>query len=158
MNRSVKLSLFVVLILFLSSCLGSTGVDESCEDFDRQEQAEYWDQNGEKEGVVQTESGLQYLVIEAGEGSNPTANSTVLIEYVGRRIDGTVFQSTDNIGPQEAEVSNLIDGLEEGLQLMSEGATYEFVLPSYLGYGETASGDFCPGTTLIFEVSLIEIV
>lgn len=158
MIRSATLSLAVILMLFLSGCLGSTGPNESCEDFDRQEQAEYWEENGEKEGVVQTDSGLQYSVIEEGDGDTPAANSTILIEYTGRRINGAVFQSTENIGPQEAEVGNLISGLEEGVQLMKEGATYEFVIPSYLGYGETAGGDFCPGTTLIFELTLVEIV
>lgn len=158
MNRSAILSFSLILMLFLSSCLGSTGPDESCEDFDRQEQADYWEENGQKEGVVQTGSGLQYSIIEEGQGDSPLVESTILIEYEGRRINGAIFQSTENIGPQEAEVDNLIPGLEEGVQLMKEGATYEFVIPSYLGYGETAGGDFCPGTTLVFEVTLVEIV
>lgn len=157
MNRSAILPLLFLALIF-AGCLGSTGPNESCEDFDRQEQAAYWEQNGEKEGVVETESGLQYSVVEEGDGSKPTLNSTVVIEFEGRRIDGSVFRSTENIGPQEVEVEELLDGLEEGLQLMEEGATYEFVLPSYLGYGETAGGEFCPGTTLIFEVTLVEII
>lgn len=157
MNRSAILSLHFLALIF-AGCLGSTGPNESCEDFDRQEQAAYWEQNAEKEGVVETESGLQYSVIEEGDGPKPTLDSTVVIDFEGRRIDGTVFQSTAGIGTQETEVEGLLQGLEEGLQLMDEGATFEFVLPSYLGYGETASGEFCPGTTLIFEVKLVEII
>jgi FKBP-type peptidyl-prolyl cis-trans isomerase FkpA/FKBP-type peptidyl-prolyl cis-trans isomerase FklB len=157
MNRSAILSL-LFFTLILSGCLGSTGPNESCEDFSRQENAEYWEQNGEKEGVTQTESGLQYRVIEEGDGASPTLNSTVIIEYEGRRINGSIFDTTDNVGPQETAVEGLLQGLEEGLQLMQEGATFEFVIPSYLAFGETAGGDFCPGTTVIFEVTLVEIV
>lgn len=157
MNRPAVLST-LVLALFLSGCLGSTGPNESCENHSRQENAEYWEQNREKEGVTQTESGLQYRVIEEGDGASPTLESTVRIEYEGRRINGSVFDTTENIGPQEIDVDGLLKGLEEGLQLMKEGATYEFVLPSYLAFGETAGGDFCPGTTVIFEVTLVEIV
>lgn len=159
MNRAVILSVFL-FTLILSGCLGSTGPNESCEDFSRQEQADYWEQNGDKEGVTQTESGLQYRVLEEGDtdGASPDLESTVRIEYEGRRINGSIFDTTENIGAQETKVEGLLEGLEEGLQLMKEGATYEFVLPSYLAYGETASGDFCPGTTIIFEVTLVEIV
>lgn len=157
MNRPAIL-LILFLTLLLSGCLGSTGPNESCENHSRQENAEYWEQNGEKEDVTQTESGLQYRILEEGDGASPTLESTVLIEYEGRRIDGSIFDSTENIGPQETNVEGLLKGLEEGLQLMKEGATYEFVLHSDLAYGETASGDFCPGTTVIFEVTLVEIV
>ncbi|MDZ7718669.1 MAG: FKBP-type peptidyl-prolyl cis-trans isomerase [Balneolaceae bacterium] len=151
-------TLLLLFTVYLSGCLGSTGPNESCENHDRQEQADYWEQNRDKEGVTQTESGLQYRVIEEGDGASPTLDSIVLIEYEGRRINGSIFDTTENVGPQETGVEGLLEGLEEGLQLMQEGATYEFVLPSYLAFGETAGGDFCPGTTVIFEVTLVEIV
>lgn len=159
MNRSSILSI-LLFTLVLSGCFGSTGPNESCEDFSRQENAEYWEQNREKEGVTQTDSGLQYRVIEEGDadGASPRLSSTVLIEYEAKRINGSIFETTENADPRETEVEGLLEGLEEGLQLMKEGATYEFVLPSYLAYGETAAGEFCPGTTVIFEVTLIEIV
>lgn len=157
MDRSAILFMFF-LTLILSGCLGSTGPNESCENHNRQENAEFWEQNAEKDGVTQTDSGLQYRVIEEGDGASPTLDSTVSIEYEGRRINGSIFDTTENIGPQETDVEGLLKGLEEGLQLMKEGATYEFVLPSHLAYGETAGGDFCPGTTVIFEVTLVEIV
>lgn len=151
-------TLLLLFTVYLSGCLGSTGPNESCENHDRQEQADYWEQNRDKEGVTQTESGLQYRVIEEGDGASPTLDSIVLIEYEGRRINGSIFDTTENVEPQETGVEGLLEGLEEGLQLMQEGATYEFVLPSYLAFGETAGGDFCPGTTVIFEVTLVEIV
>lgn len=157
MNQFATLSM-LFFALILSGCLGSTGPNESCEDFSRQEQAEYWEQNGEKEGVTQTDSGLQYRVIEEGDGSSPTLSSTVLIEYEGRRINGSIFDTTDNVGPRETEVQGLLKGLEEGLQLMQVGSTFEFVIPSNLAFGETSGGDFCPGATVIFEVTLVEIV
>jgi len=157
MKRSAT-SFYFLLALIFSGCLNSTGPDESCEDFDRQEQAQFYQQNAENEGVIVTDSGLQFKVLEEGDGSKPSLNSVVQIEFEGRRIDGSIFDSTRNIGPVEIEVSSLIDGLEEGLQLMSVGSTYEFVVPSSLGYGETSSGPFCPGATLIFEVTLNEIV
>ncbi|NBC65020.1 MAG: hypothetical protein GVY07_05070 [Bacteroidetes bacterium] len=157
MNRPVTLSVIFLSFLF-TGCLGSTGPNESCENFSRQEQADYWEQNREKDGVIQTESGLQFRVIEEGEGASPSLESTVRIEYEGKRINGSIFDTTENIGPQETSVEGLLEGLEEGLQLMKEGATYEFVLPSHLAFGETAAGDFCPGTTVIFEVTLVEIV
>lgn len=159
MNRAAIL-LLPLLTFILSGCFESAGPNESCEDFSRQENAEYWEQNGEKEEVVETESGLQYRILEEGEtdGASPTLESIVAIEYEARRINGSIFDTTENIGPQETEVRGLLEGLEEGLQLMKEGATYEFVIPSYLAYGETASGDFCPGTTVIFDVTLVEIV
>lgn len=157
MNRSAILFMFF-LTLILSGCLGSTGPNESCENHNRQENAEFWEQNAEKDGVTQTDSGLQYRIIEEGDGPRPTLDSTVLIDYEGRRINGSIFDSTKNIDPQETDVEGLLQGLEEGLQLMKEGATYEFVLHSDLAFGETAGGDLCPGTTVIFEVTLIEIV
>lgn len=157
MNRTAIL-LMLFLTLILSGCLGSTGPNESCENHNRQENAEFWEQNAEKDGVTQTDSGLQYRVIVEGDGASPTLDSTVSIEYEGRRINGSIFDTTENIGPQETDVEGLLKGLEEGLQLMKKGATYEFVLPSHLAYGETAGGDFCPGTTVIFEVTLVEIV
>ncbi len=159
MKQPAALSM-LLFTLILSGCFGSTGPNESCEDFSRQENAEYWEQNGEKEGVTQTESGLQYRILEEGDadGASPTLESTVLIEYEARRINGSIYETTENSGPRETDVEGLLRGLEEGLQLMKEGATYEFVLPSFLAYGETASGEFCPGTTVIFEVTLVEIV
>ena len=156
MNRPATLSI-LLCSLILSGCLGSTGPNESCENHDREAHTEYWQENGENEDVTQTESGLQYRVIEEGEGSRPTLESTVLIEYEGRRIDGSIFETNGN-DPVETDVDGLLEGLEEGLQLMKEGSTYEFVLPSTLAYGETAGGEFCPGTTIVFEVTLVEIV
>lgn len=155
MNRPANLSTFLFLFI-LAGCIGSTGPNESCEDFDRQEQADYLEEHAQEDGVTVTDSGLQYTVIEEGDGDRPTLDSTVSIEYEGKRIDGSRFLSTQN--PQETNIEGLIDGLEEGILLMNEGSTYEFVIPSDLGYGETSGGDFCPGATLIFEVTLVEIV
>lgn len=137
----------------------SSGPNESCEDHDRQANADYYLQNAQKEGVTTTESGLQYRVIEESEGTIPTATDSVQVEFIARFIDGVIFDTTDDMPDGlKFRVKNFaLDGVREGILLMEEGSTYEFVVPSYLGFGETAAGEICPGTTLIFELTLLEI-
>lgn len=153
--------LFVPLFLsvILAACLGSTGANESCEDHDRQAEVEYLTQNAQKAEVTETDSGLQYRIIEAGDGPTPASSDSVEVEFTGRLIDGSIFDSTENLpGPLRFKIKDFsVDGVREGLYLMEEGSTYELVLPSDLGFGETASGSICPGTTLIFEITLVNI-
>jgi FKBP-type peptidyl-prolyl cis-trans isomerase len=156
----IIITLTVLSFLLLSGCLDSTGTsNDICADFDRQAQAEFLEQNSAAEGIVVTESGLQYRVIEEGDGESPGPESVVSIEYTGRLIDGTVFDSTDNVGEVSFGVNQVIPGFAEGLQLMSVGATYEFYLPPDLGYGENPplGTAICPGAALIFEVQLNSI-
>ena len=120
----------------------------------------YLAENATKEGVQTTESGLQYRVIEEGSGDRPTATSSVTVNYRGTTIDGTEFDSSYSRGePATFGLNQVIPGWTEGLQLMTVGSKYEFVVPSDLGYGErgTQGGPIGPNATLIFEVELISI-
>lgn len=158
----IRPAIFISILLctfFLSGCLGSTGTDESCEDHDRQEQAAYLTEHALKDGVLVTESGLQYSVIEESEGTLPTPSDSVQVEFISRFIDGSIFDTTDDLpNGLRFRVENFsLEGVREGILLMEEGSTYELVIPSDLGFGETAGGDICPGTTLIFELTLVEI-
>lgn len=117
-------------------------------------------ENAEKEGVQVTESGLQYKVIEEGEGESPSAENQVKVHYHGTLIDGTVFDSSVDRGePITFGLNRVIKGWTEGVQLMKPGAKYEFYIPSDLAYGEQGSGPTIgPNETLIFEVELLEVL
>ena len=116
-------------------------------------------ENKARDGVVVTESGLQYEVLNEGDGPKPVASDNVSVHYVGTLMDGKVFDSSRERGtPAEFGLTGVIPGWTEGLQLMNVGSTYRFVIPSDLGYGERGTGgDIGPGETLVFEVELLEI-
>ncbi|QQY82319.1 FKBP-type peptidyl-prolyl cis-trans isomerase [Tamlana sp. s12] len=117
--------------------------------------------NKTKEGVYTTASGLQYKILKEGTGAKPTKDSKVKVHYHGTLIDGTVFDSSVNRGePIEFEVSQVIKGWTEGLQLMPEGSKYIFYIPHDLAYGANPrpGGAIKPYETLIFEVELLEIL
>lgn len=116
-------------------------------------------ENREQEDVVETDSGLQYRVIEEGEGRSPAAEDRVTVHYRGTLIDGTEFDSSYARGePATFALNQVIPGWTEGVQLMAEGAKYEFFVPSELAYGEEGRpGPIGPNATLIFEVELIEV-
>lgn len=114
-------------------------------------------ENAERAGVVTTASGLQYKVLELGDGETPTATSTVQVHYEGRLISGEIFDSSiDRGAPAEFPLSKVIPGWTEGLQLMPEGSKYEFYIPSNLAYGVHGSGAIGPNETLIFFVELLQ--
>ncbi len=116
-------------------------------------------ENKEKDGIVVTESGLQYKVVTAGEGKQPTADSTVVVHYSGRLIDGTEFDSSyKRETPATFALSGIIPGWGEVLQLMKEGAKWEVFIPAQLGYGERgAGGAIGPNETLVFDIELLEV-
>lgn len=119
----------------------------------------YLVQNAEKEGVTVTESGLQYEVIVEGTGAKPAATDIVKVHYKGTLIDGTEFDSSYSRGePAEFPLNRVIPGWTEGVQLMSEGSKFKFVIPAELAYGERATGSITPNSTLIFEVELLDIL
>ncbi|SDK39008.1 FKBP-type peptidyl-prolyl cis-trans isomerase [Microbulbifer yueqingensis] len=113
-------------------------------------------ENAKKEGVVTTDSGLQYKVIREGSGDSPSADSTVEVDYKGTLIDGTEFDSSYARGePVQFPVDGVIKGWTEALQLMKEGAKWELYIPSDLAYGPGGAGGLIgPNATLIFEVEL----
>ena len=116
-------------------------------------------ENAAKEGVVTTESGLQYRVIEAGEGDKPGLTDTVEVHYRGTLVDGTEFDSSYGRGePVVFPVNGVIPGWTEALQLMSEGAKWELVIPSDLAYGPGGTGGpIGPNQALVFEVELLDV-
>jgi FKBP-type peptidyl-prolyl cis-trans isomerase len=120
------------------------------------EGAAFLEANGAKEGVVTTESGLQYKVITAGAGVKPTKESTVEVHYSGRLLNGTEFDSSIKRGvPVKFGVTQVIPGWTEALQLMSEGSKWELYIPADLGYGAGGQGPIGPNSVLIFEVELL---
>jgi FKBP-type peptidyl-prolyl cis-trans isomerase FklB len=117
-------------------------------------------ENKMKPGVVTTSSGLQYLVLKEGTGPKPVATDKVKCDYEGKLIDGTIFDSSIKSGkPIEFAVNGVIRGWTEALQLMNTGSKWRLFIPSDLAYGDQQMGpDIKPGSTLIFDVELIEIV
>jgi K(+)-stimulated pyrophosphate-energized sodium pump len=124
-----------------------------------QEGIAYLAENAKKEGVVTTESGLQYEVLTKGSGASPTADDSVTVHYTGTLIDGTVFDSSVERGePATFGVTQVIAGWTEALQLMSVGDKLRLVIPSDLAYGLRGAGpSIGPNSTLIFEVELLNI-
>lgn len=114
--------------------------------------------NGEKEGVVTTESGLQYKVLKEAEGDKPSLEDKVTTHYHGTLMDGKVFDSSVERGePASFPLNGVIKGWQEGLQLMSVGSKYRFFIPYNLAYGERGTRGIPPYATLIFDVELISI-
>lgn len=112
--------------------------------------------NAQREGVVTLDSGLQYRILSKGQGKTPKHTDQVRLNYIGKKIDGNIFDSTEKKGkPSELVVQTLVPGLVEGLQLMQEGARWEFYLPSKLAY---ANHGPLASKTLIFEVELLEVL
>jgi FKBP-type peptidyl-prolyl cis-trans isomerase len=126
----------------------------------REAGAAYLAENAAREGVTTTESGLQYEVLQEGDGPTPDAEDQVRIHYRGTLTDGTEFDSSYERGqPAVFGVGGVIPGFSEGLQLMEVGSSYRFVIPSDIAYGPQGSGGVIgPDATLIFEVELLEIV
>ncbi|MFA6147477.1 MAG: FKBP-type peptidyl-prolyl cis-trans isomerase [bacterium] len=125
----------------------------------REDGEKFLAENGKKEGVKTLPSGLQYKEITPGKGKSPKATDTVTTHYKGTLIDGTEFDSSYKRGqPATFQVSGVIPGWTEALQLMKEGAKWQLFLPSNLAYGERGAGrDIGPNATLIFEVELIAV-
>lgn len=116
-------------------------------------------ENAKQEGVVVTESGLQYKIIEPGQGDTPGPADVATVHYRGTLIDGTQFDSSYDRGqPASFPVGGVIPGWSEALQLMKPGAKWQLYIPAELAYGERGAGqDIGPNSTLLFEVELISV-
>ncbi len=117
-------------------------------------------ENAKRQGVFCTRSGLQYEILNEGDGPRPTADDTVRCHYEGTLIDGTVFDSSYRRNqPAEFGLRQVIAGWTEGVQMMKVGAKYKFYIPYQLGYGEHGAGNSIPPyAALIFTVELLAIV
>lgn len=115
--------------------------------------------NAKKDSVVTTKSGLQYKILTAGTGATPTAEQKVKVNYEGRLIDGTVFDSSyKRKQPATFACNQVIKGWTEALTMMPVGSKWEIYIPQDLGYGAREAGKIPPFSTLIFTVELLEIV
>ncbi|MFQ3788809.1 FKBP-type peptidyl-prolyl cis-trans isomerase [Halomonas sp. A29] len=116
-------------------------------------------ENAEREDVTTTDSGLQYEVLESGDGESPGPSSHVEVHYEGTLVDGTVFDSSFERGqPLSFRVDQVIEGWQEALQLMSVGDTWMLFIPPELGYGAQGQGPIGPNETLIFRVELLDVM
>lgn len=125
-----------------------------------EEGIKFLEENGQREGIVITESGLQYEILTAGTGDMPTAASTVRTNYHGTLINGDVFDSSYERGqPAEFPVGGVIKGWTEALTMMPVGSKWRLYVPHDLAYGEQgAGGAIGPFSTLIFDIELLDII
>ncbi len=115
----------------------------------------FLEQNKAKEGVVESESGLQYTILEAGNENKPGPQDTVYVHYKGTLLDGTVFDEVEEKAASAALTLNrVIPAWTEGIQLIGEGGKIKLYVPSSLGYGSRGAGVIPANSTLIFDVQL----
>ncbi len=145
--------------LFMMSC-SDQSTEQQAEDT-AAETTENMEQNVTTANeMFETASGLKYEIIQEGTGASPEATDMVTVHYEGTLLDGTKFDSSYDRGqPAEFPLNRVIPGWTEGVQLMKEGATYKFLIPSALAYGErgTPGGPIGPNEDLIFTVELIRV-
>ena len=125
-----------------------------------EEGEQFLEDNAGRDEVNITETGLQYEVLQSGDGETPTASSKVRVHYHGTLVDGTVFDSSVNRGePIEFAVGGVIAGWTEALQMMKEGDKWKLFIPHQLAYGANGAGGVIgPYQTLVFEVELLAVV
>jgi FKBP-type peptidyl-prolyl cis-trans isomerase len=126
----------------------------------REKEARFLETNATQPGVQQTASGLQYVILEEGNGPKPEATDMVRVHYEGGLPDGTIFDSSFQRGePEEIPLDMVIFGWAEGIMLMNVGSKYRIYIPSSLAYGERGAGGVIPPySTLVFTIELIDIV
>lgn len=134
-------------------------IDKYFADLNKDNGALFLEENLLFEGVVETESGLQYEIIEEGSGKQPNLADSVVIHYTGRFIDGRVFESTipSNV-PFKGPLMGVISGWQEGVMMMKEGGQRRFFVPEHLAYGEAGKGVVEPYSTLVFDIELLKVI
>ncbi len=147
----------VILVMIVFIILNRQKAKKLAEE-NQQAGAAFLAQNAQEDGVITTDSGLQYKVLQEGEGdAHPSASSRVKVHYHGTLIDGTVFDSSVQRGePIEFGLNQVIKGWTEGVQLMKKGEKTRFFIPAPLAYGNASAGIIKPGSTLIFDVELLD--
>ncbi len=155
MLKFVVIALILALVIFI---VHKTNTNKKLALESQSKGREFLQQNASNEGVKTSDSGLQYLQLAEGTGSDkPKPNSRVKVHYHGTLIDGTVFDSSVARGqPIEFGLHQVIPGWTEGLQLMVKGEKMRFFIPPELGYGNRAAGAIPPGSVLIFDVELLD--
>ena len=150
--------LIIVLALIVSYFIRSNANREAAK-INAIEAEQFLAKNRQVEGVMETESGLQYQVLSVGSGEiHPKASSKVKVHYHGTLLDGTVFDSSvDRNEPISFGLNQVIKGWTEGLQLMVVGEKARLFIPAALGYGNSATGKISAGSLLIFDVELLAI-
>ncbi|WP_408692957.1 FKBP-type peptidyl-prolyl cis-trans isomerase [Vibrio fortis] len=154
-----KFSIALIIVVLAGFFIYKTLTNNKAAEKNLAEGQAFLQENSQQEGVVTTESGLQYLVLQEGTGTeHPTAKSKVRVHYHGTLIDGSVFDSSVERGePISFGLNQVIKGWTEGVQLMVEGEKTRFYIPYTLGYGKSGSGPIPPASVLIFDVELLEI-
>lgn len=119
---------------------------------------DFLEKNSKKEGVIETESGLQYKVIEEGDGDKPDEKANITVHQRCQLVNGTVIEDTYRANePSEVAMPELIEGYQEGIMLMRKNARYKFFIPSELAWGQKGTGTkIPPNSVLIFDVKLID--
>lgn len=169
MKKFFFIVMSALMMAGMASCGNNTSSNENAEeakaDYTQQIKdnktlgREFMEENAKNDSVVQTTSGLQYMVLKEGTGAKPGPTDMVTVHYTGRLLDGTVFDSSVQRGePATFALNQVIPGWTEGLQLMSEGSEYRLFIPSELAYGSKGAGELIlPNATLIFDVQLIKV-
>ena len=140
-----------LMAVMLTGCVEPSGDGEQL----KQQGIAFLAENAKKTGIVTTASGLQYEVLQEGQGVTPGPTATVTVNYRGSLTSGNEFDSGNGIS---FPLNRVIPGWTEGLQLMKEGAKYRFFIPAELAYGEKGAGALIPpNAPLIFEVELLKV-
>ena len=148
----------IVAGLLLSGCGQSAPVDPEA---GKAEAAAFMTKNAGQEGVQTLPSGLQYQVVQSGPagGESPDRNDLVKVEYEGKLVDGTVFDSSFARGaPAIFTPETVVPGWTEALQLMNAGSKWRLYVPSELAYGAQGVGSIPPHSTLVFDVELLDVL
>lgn len=123
----------------------------------KEKEAAYLAKSAAQDSVQVTESGLQYIIREAGNEVKPTAQDTVFVNYKGTLIDGTVFDQSNTPNGIQMNLNMVIKGWTEGLQLIGEGGKMKLIIPSELGYGAQGNRGIAPNSTLLFDIELVSV-
>lgn len=162
MHLVTKLMLTIFVGCVLIGCTGKHGPAKKIElekvMTNKEAGVAFLEKNASEPGVVQTESGLQYKVVESGSGKTPTMSDTVAAHYSGRLLDGTKFDSSYDRGePLTIPVGGVIKGWTEALLMMKEGDKWVLYIPPELAYGSAGVGPIPGDSALIFDIELVEV-